>query len=84
MLKRDRSSEEKQIDRLTKSAIMSLGGTNPTPAAPTPLPYVLYWDKLGRKGQRCAIVVANTRTCRVRFADNFEAVLNRQAIRRAE
>jgi hypothetical protein len=51
---------------------------------PNPFPYVLYWNKLGRKGQRCSIVVANSQTCRVRFEDNFEAVLNRQAIRQGD
>jgi len=82
MLKRDRSELEKREDRLAKVGIMRLGGTNPATETPIPFPYVLYWDKLGRKGQRCTIIVANTRTCRVRFEDGFEAVLNRQSIRR--
>jgi hypothetical protein len=82
VLKRDRSSEEKHADKLAKTGMMLLGGTNPTPAEPTPFPFYLYWDKLGRKGQRCQVQRLTTRTVRVRFEDGFESVLNRSAIRR--
>lgn len=84
MKKKERTSEEKQIDVLLKSGIMLLGATPSTvEAAPIPFPYYLAWDKQGRKGQRCTIIRQTARTCQVRFEDGHLSVFNRQAIRRA-
>jgi hypothetical protein len=84
MKRKERTSEEKQIDVLLKSGIMRLGPTAPAAEAPTPYPYFLAWDKQGRKGQRCTIIRQTTRTCQVRFEDGHLSVFNRQAIRRVE
>jgi hypothetical protein len=80
--KKERSSDDRAFDASLKSAIMRLG-PNPTAAAePTPFPYVLVWDRLGRKGQRVKIIRQTTRTAQIKFEDGFTAVINRQAIRR--
>jgi hypothetical protein len=81
MLKRERSSEEKHADRLAKTGIMRLGGTNPAQQDPTPFPYVLHWDLMGRKGQRCVPLRQTKKLIQVKFQDGFVAVVNRQAIR---
>jgi hypothetical protein len=81
MLKRDRSSEEKHADRLAKTGIMRLGGTNPAPVEPTPFPYTLYWDVLGRQGQRCVPLRQTKELIQIKFEDGYIAVVNRRAIR---
>jgi hypothetical protein len=84
MRKKDRTSEEKVLDGIVKTAIMHLG---PTPTQkhdePTPFPYYLAWDRLGRKGQRCRIIPSPTqpRTVQVVFEDGTVTVINRMAIR---
>ncbi len=47
-------------------------------------PYYYAWDRMGRKGQRCAVLVrARTmNSCLVRFEDGFEAITSRNAIRK--
>jgi hypothetical protein len=80
--KKLRTSEEKQFDASLKSAIRFLG-TNPAAQdEPIPFPYVLVWDRLGRKGQRCKILRQTTRTAQVMFDDGCTTVINRQALRR--
>lgn len=82
MLKRDRTSEERAFDGKVRDAMMRLG-TNPAAAAsPTPYPYVLAWDRLGRKGQRVRILRQTTRTAQIEFEDGLITVLNRMAVRR--
>jgi hypothetical protein len=49
---------------------------------PEAFPYYCYWDVAGRKGQRCRILKAGTRTAHVIFEDGFERIVNRIAIRR--
>lgn len=83
MLKRDRTAEEKHIDKLTRSAMMLLGAQSSHEAAtPNPFPYVLYWDKLGRKGQRCRILKPGPRIVLLEFSDGFRHTMNKMAIRR--
>ena len=83
MLKRDRTSEEKHFDATLRSAIQRLGPNPGAEDAPTPfLPYVLVWDRLGRKGQRCKILRQTQRTAQICFDDGFITVINRQALRR--
>jgi hypothetical protein len=79
--RKERTSEEKAFDAKVKSGIMRLG-TNPVAADPTPFPYVLVWDRLGRKGQACTILRQSKQTAQVKFRDGFTTVINRQAIRR--
>lgn len=83
MLKRDRTADEKRIDKLTKGAIMRLG-TEPSQEAKTtnPFPHVLFWDTLGRKGQRCRVIKPGFRIALVEFEDGFRHTVNRMAIRR--
>lgn len=82
MLKRDRTDEERQIDKLTQRAIMALG-TQPARAAikPNPYPYILLWDREGRKGQRCKLVKRG-RVVVLEFPDGFRLAINAMAIRR--
>ena len=81
-MKNLRTSEEKQFDASLKSAIRLLG-TNPAAQdEPTPFPYVLFWDRLGRKGQACKILRQTKQTAQIRFNDGFTTVINRQALRR--
>lgn len=84
MLKRDRTAEEKRIDKLTKSGILRLGAQPSHEAAsPNPFPYVLFWDRLGRKGQRCRILKPGPRVVLLEFADDgFITTMNKMAIRR--
>jgi hypothetical protein len=85
MRKKDRTGPEKVFDVIVKNALMHLG---PTPAQqheePTPFPYVLVWDRLGRKGQRCRIIPdkRNPSTVQVVFEDGATTVINRMALRR--
>lgn len=84
MKRKERTSEEKQIDATLKTGIMRLG-TNPAAAeAPIPFPYFLAWDRQGRKGQRCTIIRQTQHTCQVRFEDGHTTVINRQAIQRVK
>ena len=83
MRKKDRSSEEKLFDASLKTALRLLG-TNPAePDAPTPYPYVLYWDRFGRKGQRCKVIHRKSaKTAQITFEDGWSAIVDRQALRR--
>ena len=82
MKKKDRNSQEKQFDASLKSAIRYLGTNPAAPDVPTPFPYVLFWDRLGRKGQRCKIIRQSTKTAQIKFEDGTLTVINRQALRR--
>jgi hypothetical protein len=80
--KKDRTSEEKQFDDKLKTAMKRLGPNPQTVAPPIPFPYTLVWDRLGRKGQRVAIIRQSTKTAQIKFEDGFTTVINRQALRR--
>jgi hypothetical protein len=82
MKKKDRTSEEKRWDGIVKTAVMKLGPIHPAEAQPTPFPYVLVWDRLGRKGQRVKIIRQSIKTAQVRFEDGFTSVIDRKALRR--
>lgn len=83
MKKRDRTAEEKHIDKLTRRAIFSLGAQPSTEVAtPNPFPYTLKWDRVGRKGQRCRIVTSGPRVVLIEFEDGHRCTVNRMAVRR--
>jgi hypothetical protein len=82
MRKKDRTSEEKRFDGIVKTAVMKLGPNPQVAPQPIPFPYVLCWDRLGRKGQRVAIIRQSTQTAQIKFEDGFTTVINRQALRR--
>lgn len=83
MNKKDRTEEERRFDSITRRAIMSLGAQPSHEAEPeNPFPYVLFWDKLGRKGERCRILKSGPRVMLVEFDDGFKHTINRLAIRR--
>lgn len=98
MLRRDRTSEEKQIDRIVARGLMRLGETpqsspldgkvaNNPHRPPNAYPHFLFWDRLGRKGQSCRILQPgriNARDLQIEFEDGFIAVVNRRAIRRSQ
>jgi hypothetical protein len=49
------------------------------------LKYVYRWDRMGRKGERCAVPVRGTmNSCLVVFADGFSMVTSRNAIRKGD
>jgi len=81
--RKERTSEEKLFDAKLRTGIMRLG-TNPVADdEQTPLyPYVLVWDRLGRKGQACKILRQTQRTAQIKFTDGHVTVINRQALRR--
>ena len=82
MRKKDRTSEERTFDASLKSAIKWLGPNPPAHDQPIPFPYVLKWDRLGRRGQACKIIRQTKQTAQVKFTDGFVMVVNRLAIRR--
>lgn len=82
MKKKDRSSADRAFDASLKSAIRLLGPNPQTSVSPTPYPYILFWDRLGRKGQRCRINRQSTKTAQITFDDGYQTVINRQALRR--
>lgn len=47
-------------------------------------PYVYFWHRMNRKGQRCAVTArGKMNSCRVQFEDGFVAITSRNAIRKA-
>lgn len=48
------------------------------------LPYIYYWDRQGRKGQPCEVVVRAKamNSCLVKFDDGYCMVTSRNAIRK--
>jgi hypothetical protein len=47
--------------------------------------YIYRWNRMGRKGERCAVTARGTmNSCLVVFADGFRMVTSRNAIRKAE
>ena len=49
------------------------------------LPYVYFWNRMDRKGQRCAVLArGKMNSCLVKFADGFTAITSRNAIRRVD
>lgn len=49
------------------------------------LPYIYRWNRQGRKGQPCEVVVRAKvmNSCLVRFPDGYQMVTSRNAIRKA-
>jgi len=48
-------------------------------------PYRYAWSRMGRKGQRCAVLVrGKMNSCAVEFEDGFQAVTSRNALRKAK
>lgn len=98
MRKRDRTCEEKHWDAMIRSGLMRLGehpsmtltGKSSEVTEPrqttNPFPHVLFWDRLGRKGQKCRVITPrqNASSVQVQFEDGFIAVVNRRSIRRSD
>ena len=54
------------------------------PAAAAPATYIYRWNRQGRKGQRCEVTARGTmNSCCVRFADGYQMVTSRNALKRA-
>jgi hypothetical protein len=51
---------------------------------PNAFPYYCRWDVAGRKGQKCRILKAGTKTAHVVFEDGFERIISRTAIRQVK
>jgi hypothetical protein len=45
-------------------------------------PYVLAWDRDGRKGQQCKVIKPGTLLVTLEFEDGHRCIINRMAIRR--
>jgi hypothetical protein len=46
-------------------------------------PYVFYWNRLGRKGERCKVTArGKLNSCRVEFEDGFVVITSRNAVRK--
>jgi len=85
MLKRERTSEEKHWDAIVKDGLRRLGSDDANPdRTHKPFPHTLFWDVLGRKGQRCLVIKPGRLTSKVqvKFEDGFQAIVDRRAIRR--
>jgi hypothetical protein len=52
----------------------------------TLLLYIYRWNRQGRKGQACEVVVRGTsmNSCLVRFPDGYQMVTSRNALRKAK
>ena len=49
------------------------------------LPYRFVWDRMGRRGQACRLLVRGGMTsCLIEFADGYRAVTSRNALRRIQ
>lgn len=88
---KQKTSEERLADRLTKGAIMHLGAQPSKEAAkPNPFPYVMFWNTKGHKGKRCRIVTLQRSTLsplkfvEIEFEDGTRDRVNRLALRQAE
>ena len=48
-------------------------------------PYIYFWNRMGRKGQRCRVICRGTmNSCLLEFEDNFRAVTSRNALRKVK
>jgi hypothetical protein len=49
-------------------------------------PYIYFWNRMGRKGQRCRVILrARTmNTCLLEFEDGHLAITSRNALRKAK
>lgn len=48
-------------------------------------PYIYFWNRMGRKGQRCRVLVRGSRNSRlVEFEDGYRAVTSGNALRKAK
>jgi hypothetical protein len=46
--------------------------------------YIYRWNRMGRKGQLCHVLVRGAmNSCLVEFADGFKAVTSRNALKKA-
>jgi hypothetical protein len=78
--KRDRTSEEKQADKLMKTGVMALGTT--IPPNPEDYRHRLRFDMMGRKGQPCRILQFSGTLIQIQFEDGYTALVRRTALRR--
>ena len=81
MKRNQRTSEEKQFDRMLKAGIGRLG-PKPADDAPNAFRHILVWDRFGRRGQRCRILKNTDALCTVEFEDGYRTPINRMALRR--
>lgn len=59
-------------------------GLYPWSMAGLTFPYIYYWNRMDRKGQRCAVIVrGKMNSCLVIFEDGYTAVTSRNALRKA-
>lgn len=48
------------------------------------LPYVWFWNRMGRKGERCRVIArGRMNSALLEFEDGFRAVTSRSGLRRA-
>lgn len=47
-------------------------------------PYVYFWNRMGRKGQRCRVLVRAKamNSCMIEFEDGHRAITSRNALRK--
>lgn len=85
MLKRDRTPDEKLFDDKLRGGLLKLGTEPTAESTPKPFPHYLFWDVMGRKGQRCRVINPDytaSSKIQVEFEGGFIAVVDRRAIRR--
>ena len=64
-------------------SLRSSTGMQESPTTPQVFPYIYRWNRMGRKGQPCAVLVrGKMNSCLVMFEDGFTAVTSHNALRR--
>ncbi len=73
---------DRDVDQHDPPILEDVGMTADTP--PPPLPYIYRWDRQGRKGQPCELIVRGKamNSCAVRFPDGYSMVTSRNALRK--
>jgi hypothetical protein len=79
--KRDRTSEEKQVDKLIKTGIRRLGDA-PAQEEEQGYRHRFRYDMFGRMGQNCRILKNSGTLSQIQFEDGYIAQVRRTALRR--
>jgi len=87
----DSEAKHERSEAATQETVPDQPQANAAPPHPlaggraAEFPYRYAWNRMGRKGQRCAVLVrGKMNSCAVEFEDGFKAVTSRNALRKAK